>query len=354
MDIKEIFRKYLNDEASPEEKAVVEHWVYGLFEKIRSRTATAEEIALVDDWVDQFNVQGIDPKVLAEKMGKDQAAVWDALQEYRHQTEKNNNSPKKSAGAVLKYAAILIAILAVPVLIYIAGSRKEVENRHLLAPAVTDNGATYLACNKGEHAKLFILPDSTRLYLNSNSLLVYDPGSYNRENRRVKLEKGAAFFEVTKNTAKPFIVQTDSLTVTVTGTSFEVVFLPGLHKNSVSVRSGSVAVSRKGQPVAALQAGQALLQNPTSGGFEVQPAAEALAQWTSGALVFSNAGISEIKYLLENRFDKKVTDKTGKLNSGIKFNATFNGDAPLTEIAAALSSLYNVQYSVEKDSLVFY
>lgn len=352
MDIKELFRKYLNDEASDLEKSTVENWVAALFEKVQSGKATAGEMAIVREWLEQFNLNDSDSKGFTEKMKRDKSEVWNNIHERREQPTGEKDHFKKKKIAFLKYAAILIVILVISVLIYNTGRNKE--TAFLNKTISPSDSAIRLTCNKGESAKRFILPDSTHIYLNSNSTIIYLPCSYNIAGRVITLEKGSAFFEVTKNAAQPFIVQTKSLTVTVTGTSFEVFTDTVISKSSVSVKSGSVAVSQNTKTLATLHAGQALTLNMDNDQFKVGHVSKTAAQWVSGDIIFSDAGIDEIKHVLQNRFNINVASKSNQLNKSIKFNATFGKEATIAEVAATVSSLYNVRYSITKDSLVFY
>lgn len=71
---------------------------------------------------------------------------------------------------------------------------------------------------------LLTLSDGTSIWLNSESRLTY-PVSFSGDTREVSL-KGEAFFEVKKNTGKPFIVHTGEFDVRVTGTQFNVRIYP--------------------------------------------------------------------------------------------------------------------------------
>ena len=63
------------------------------------------------------------------------------------------------------------------------------------------------------------LPDSTLISMAGNSSIRYDARSYGKERRVVEM-KGKAFFQVTRNEARPFSVYTERTEVTVLGTSF--------------------------------------------------------------------------------------------------------------------------------------
>lgn len=65
-----------------------------------------------------------------------------------------------------------------------------------------------------------ILSDNTNLWLNANTEFRY-PTEFSKKNRTVYLD-GEAYFEVSKDENKPFIVKTSKGDVHVTGTSFNV------------------------------------------------------------------------------------------------------------------------------------
>ncbi|SHF11127.1 FecR family protein [Mariniphaga anaerophila] len=71
----------------------------------------------------------------------------------------------------------------------------------------------------GQRASLE-LSDGTKVWLNAGSKLIFPP-IFDSNNRSVFLE-GEAFFNVTKNKEKPFIVATNEVSVTVLGTEFNI------------------------------------------------------------------------------------------------------------------------------------
>jgi transmembrane sensor len=89
-----------------------------------------------------------------------------------------------------------------------------------------------------------VLPDGTRVWLNSNSKLRYGSG-FNSSDREVVLE-GEAFFDVVKNAAHPFIVHATSLDIEVLGTSFEVKSYPQDATVETTLFKGAIEVRRKG------------------------------------------------------------------------------------------------------------
>ena len=83
------------------------------------------------------------------------------------------------------------------------------------------------------------LPDSTTVDLNINTRLVY-PKHFGKKNRIVELQEGEAFFTVTKNPDKPFVIKVMDREIRVLGTSFDVQTDPKNKRVKVMVKSGKV------------------------------------------------------------------------------------------------------------------
>ncbi len=90
-----------------------------------------------------------------------------------------------------------------------------------------------------------ILPDGTQVILNAESSLSYRP-NFEGEVRKVKLT-GEAFFDVVKNPIKPFIVESNHLSTTALGTSFNVDAYPG-QLEEVTLISGKVKIDMNEDP----------------------------------------------------------------------------------------------------------
>jgi len=81
------------------------------------------------------------------------------------------------------------------------------------------------------------LEDGSHLHLDADSAVAIE---YRSDARRISMLAGRAFFEVSSDGSRPFIVATDALQVTVTGTRFEVSV--GGPADAVAVQSGAVSV----------------------------------------------------------------------------------------------------------------
>lgn len=116
-----------------------------------------------------------------------------------------------------------------------------VVNNDSIIKAANDipNVMNQLVIPYGNQSKL-ILSDNTVVWLNAGSRLVY-PTFFNGKTREVLLF-GEAFFEVSKNAEKPFIVKTSDIEIKVLGTQFNVSAYAEDKVIQTVLKEGSVAI----------------------------------------------------------------------------------------------------------------
>lgn len=108
-----------------------------------------------------------------------------------------------------------------------------------IAATTTAELALVERSNTGKHPITVLLGDGSVVTLEPNSRLTY-PRTFAPDTRLVSLS-GEAFFDITKNPKRPFLVRTDRSVTRVLGTSFRVRAFQ-LKPVSVLVRTGRVAV----------------------------------------------------------------------------------------------------------------
>lgn len=161
----------------------------------------------------------------------------------------------------------------------------------------------------------FTLADGTHVELNANTSIVVENG---RAERRVRLADGEAFFEVSKDKSRPFIVETPAGSVRVTGTRFDVrtektsELDVTVVEGSVQVRPGETANFLAPDPVVLgpgdqLEAGAAGVRlTPLSAG----ALADALA-WRDGQIVFDGEPLSDALAYIARYHGKNITATPG-------------------------------------------
>jgi transmembrane sensor len=116
-------------------------------------------------------------------------------------------------------------------------------------PVTTDHPpvAVVNEINTAEGSRTHLtLPDGTRVWLNAGSRLTYGK-SYNTATREVNLT-GEAFFDVARNSQKPFLIHAARIDIQVLGTSFNVKSYPTDRTTEATLIRGSIEVSIKDRP----------------------------------------------------------------------------------------------------------
>lgn len=134
------------------------------------------------------------------------------------------------------------------------------------------------------------LEDGTQVRLGPESALAMD---YSSGQRRVRLLKGQAFFDVVPDTERPFRVTAGDVVTTVLGTAFEVTL--GAERVDVAVRHGLVRVDGGTPPLSEkLSAGDSLSVGQGSGASKGRRNVEDIGDWTTGELVARDRPMTEI------------------------------------------------------------
>jgi transmembrane sensor len=175
-----------------------------------------------------------------------------------------------------------------------------------------------IAAATGER-RTFTLSDGSKVELNANTSIVVENGS---KERRIHLDSGEAFFVVSKDKSRPFIVETPAGSVRVTGTRFNVLS-ESASQLDVTVEEGTVQVRPgEGSDVSSpnpyiLTAGDKL--SVEQGGTRLQPLTsgeveDALA-WRNGQIVCTGMPLSEVLARFAHYHGVAITVSAGAANS---------------------------------------
>jgi len=202
----------------------------------------------------------------------------------------------------------------------------------------------------GQRSKI-VLPDSSTVYLAGDSKLTY-PERFSVDKREITLQ-GEAFFEITKNPKRPFIIRTGNVQTRVLGTSFLINAFKG-KPMKVEVATGKVRVDRVSpqgaKSLAVLTPGQSLKwddKNVKLGRIAVDD----LNEWKNGRLVFNGANLREITSVLERWYNVKVTFKdSAKASQHITITLTAN--VPINQIMDVLAGTGGFQYQFKGNQII--
>ena len=168
----------------------------------------------------------------------------------------------------------------------------------------------------------FVLPDGTNVSLNSGSVLRY-PEFFSKDKREVELI-GEAFFDVTKDPNKRFVVKTSGdERVEVLGTSFNMEAFPGDSILSTTLLEGKVRFVSDAGSVQMNSGEKLVYNNKTSKAKLTKTNGEAETAWKYGKIIFDNTPFNEVLRMLSKRFNVDFVVKNEKYRKD-SFTGTFS------------------------------
>ena len=157
-----------------------------------------------------------------------------------------------------------------------------------------------------------LFQDGTRAYINSDSRLKY-PKKFALSSREVYLE-GEAYFVVSKNSHRPFIVNLNGPAVHVLGTSFDVQAYPENKDITVCLDEGRVNLTLASDKKYPLKPGEKLVYNKESERCTITRHADIhlSSLWKKNVIAFKDAPLSEVIKVLNRWYDVdfKIEDQS--------------------------------------------
>lgn len=153
--------------------------------------------------------------------------------------EKENDGKGRRNNRRLVIAAAVLSI-GIIFFFFIYTLRNTVSTN---SPGPQKNLQSEISTKAGSRSKIQ-LPDGSSVWLNGGSKLVYDNLNFGKKIREVTLI-GEGYFDVVKNSEKPFIIHANKLNIKVLGTAFNVKAYPGEKNTETSLIRGSIEVTIK-------------------------------------------------------------------------------------------------------------
>ena len=306
--------RYLNGQASQEERAVVEAWL-GADAERRAAVAALQAVWAAD-------ARQYEPSY-------DTEAAWRRLRGLA-QTAR----PARSVASRWRPPAIAAGL----VVLLGAGAVWWLGAHPVARPPALREYAT----PKGRRA-VFRLLDGTEITLNADSRLGV-PVRFAPRGRDVYLE-GEAYFSVVHDTARPFVVHTPHSAIRAIGTRFGVHAYGDAAAERVAVAEGAVALALPAQPAAEtpLRAGQVATLS-RAGAVHVLRGAAVMNElaWTRGRLVFTSVPLSEAAQRLGRWYDLDVLVIDSTL-ARRPITGSYSNE-PVSEVLTLITSAVGARY----------
>ena len=203
---------------------------------------------------------------------------------------------------------------------------------------------------RGEYR--LVLGDGTKVWLNSASSLNY-PVQFAEKERCVELD-GEAYFEVTPDPERPFIVKSGDVQTRVLGTAFNFSAYRGENASTITLLTGKVAVSAPGHAERVLLPGQQLKYDAENRKTVIKEVdAEDFVVWKDGLFLFNDCGLEEIIPRLSRWYGVTFHYDREKFGD-LKFYIKTRRYEDIGTILNLLKLTENVTYSIEGNEVTLY
>lgn len=201
----------------------------------------------------------------------------------------------------------------------------------------------YIATSFGEH-KDIKLPDGTVITLNSLSSISY-PHDLEGDTRQIEL-KGEAYFDVAKDSLKPFVVTVDNIEVKVLGTKFNVEAYENEENITTSLFEGSISINISNGISQKLVPGDKAVYNKSANEINASHTDDINNQryWINGALYFDNEPLSSIFKTLAREKDVHFEIQNEAIEK-LRITASFDRKESMDKILNILSQSGDFSYS---------
>lgn len=183
------------------------------------------------------------------------------------------------------------------------------------------------------------LPDGSQITLNQAASLTYD-GTSAAGNRIVTLE-GDAFFEVSRDELRPFIINTKGLAIEVLGTSFYVDAREEEPEIQVIVESGVVEVRSDSIPLRLAANEKAVFEKATKNLTKDENTDANYLSIKTNALDFEDSSLEEVIFALNRHFNVQINLSIEDLEN-CRVTATYE-DKSLAAILTIIETTLGIQ-----------
>lgn len=316
--IGKVFRKFLGYKYPPGTERKVQDWI------VDEQNAEEKRNFLYNYWTE------LNPEP--------ESTIYSSLEAVRRKAGLEQQAQKIfMRKRILRVAAVLFPLLL------LAGGYFFYDD------SFVDSSLSRVTVPYGERKEV-VLPDGTKVWINAGSTLQY-PDAFAADNRTVRLS-GEAYFEVERDEARPFIVETRKLSVRVLGTEFNVSAYPDDGQIVTTLNSGKVAVETDQEEALYLEPDQQLAFNKKTREVSIQSVvASDYSEWKSGHLLLDNVTLDEMIKALERTYNVKIKAGKSLKSRTDRFTAKFVTNESLEQALDIIGAITNITYERKGDEV---
>ncbi len=321
-DIDILIGKCISGNATSEEISSLKVWKAASPENLKTYNTTVNAWRKSKNWLPNSQVQ-TDKATLQQEMNKRLS-----LQVYK----LRRNSQLFKIAAVLAFPIALA--LSWFVFQNINNEQQQAQFCEISAP-------------KG-HVSKCILPDGSEVWINTNSSISYNTTTFNKTNREIEVS-GEAFFKVSKDKRKPFVVKNSLADIVVTGTEFNVKSYPGFDIFETVLAEGNIELHLKStqQQIIELAPGEHAVFNSNKKEVKINKVdPDIYSSWRNGEILFKDATLKDLIVELERIYDIRFhldEEDLGKY----RFRGMFSYNNNLIDALEKIKKTAGMDYYIE-------
>lgn len=240
----------------------------------------------------------------------------------------------RNTGQVATEGAISIETDAKGQIVYLVKGNSETESQKINTLSTPAGGKFSV-----------VLSDGSKVWLNATSSIKF-PAAFAKDARRVEV-KGEAYFEIEKDSSRPFYVKNGSSEIKVLGTHFNVMAYPDEYRSELTLLEGAVQFTKSGNSEL-LKPGKQILYTESSTETKQRDAnIEEVMAWKNDLFVFNNTNIDEIMKELMRWYDVKI--KYDGEKPDISFTGVIPRNANVSKVLKALELTGDVVFGIENN-----
>ncbi len=306
IDYDVLISKYLFGQAQDHEIKILEDWVKAAPEN-RERFVSTKNA-----WI----LSGVHAK--GQKFDTEKA--WQQISGPMDRAKKETTSRRFSIGGWMRVAAaVILLLLGYQLIDSFVADRQEVQFVSRMDPADQ------------------VLPDGSAIMLNRQTEISY---SASKDTRTLRLS-GDAFFDIRRDTTRPFVIKTEHIRVEVLGTSFYIDARPDQNLSEVYVKSGIVRCTAQNQSLILKKGETAIYDKSTKRLVSGSGKNENYLAWQTKQLYFEQEELSDVVFDLQRSYGVRIIIDNPALKS-CKITATFDRKS-LDQVIAIISKTLNLK-----------
>ncbi|WP_353184571.1 FecR domain-containing protein [Parapedobacter lycopersici] len=313
-----LFQRYINETATPEEVG-----------EFLSMVRQEEYREIVRDHMDSLWES---PFTFASLSAKKKATMFNDI------VTAADNSRSAAPVARRNWISVAAAILIISSFLFFYGRKYGLSGHE---PMRTTTGGGVQSTDK--ELRFITLPDGSSVVLNQRSTLEISDTFRAGNVREVYLTEGEAFFEVTHNASRPFIVYTGKLRTTVLGTAFSVKTSRETGMVTVTVTKGKVKVGDGSRRFDVLDPGEQIVYQRGRPVIKRQVDAKQATAWKHNDVFLDNVTLKSVSDELQDRFGVTFIFANEAIKT-CRFSATFFKSQSLEQLLAVIAEITHIQY----------